>query len=278
MEAPLRFSRQPELQNPSFIVGWSTDAGRLGTRIINYLNNKLSGQPFCEIEPVDFFPLRGVAIDDNIVQFPESEFYTCPNDDLLLFKSTPPGHEWYKYLSLVLDIAENHCHVKELYVISGMVSLGTHNGPRQLWGTCNTTDFKNSLSSFQIIREMDFVSPPRQRPTLNSFLLWAAKRRNIPAASLMIPIPFYLVAVGDPVAEKKVLDFFSRRLNLGIEFDDLDGEIRQQNQMIDELRNSFPDIDESIRKLETNIGLSEEESQRLVKEIDRQTKENKHLN
>ena len=60
---------------------------------------------------------------------------------------------------------------------------------------------------------------------------------------------------------------------MGIDFSDLDEECRQQNQIIAEVRNSFPDIDASIRRLETNLMLSEEESQRLVKEIEKLIRE-----
>ena len=95
MNEPLKFSWRPELQSPSLVVGWSMDAGQLGTRVTDYLIRKLGGQSFCEIEPVDFFPLGGVAIEGNLVQFPESKFYACPNNDLLVFESAPPGHEWY---------------------------------------------------------------------------------------------------------------------------------------------------------------------------------------
>ena len=84
-----------------------------------------------------------------------------------------------------------------------------------------------------------------------------------------MPIPFYLAAMNDPKAQRKVLEFFNQRFDLGIDFSDLDEEIRQQNQIIDEMRNGFPDIDESIRRLETNLRLSTKENQKLVQEIER---------
>ena len=41
MKTPIKFSRQPELQNPSLVVGWSADAGKLGAKVTDYLNRKL---------------------------------------------------------------------------------------------------------------------------------------------------------------------------------------------------------------------------------------------
>ena len=271
-EAPLNFSGQPELESPSFIIGWHLDAGRFGEGVIDYLNRKFGGQSFCEIEPADFYPLRGVAIEDGIVHFPESIFYACPEKNLLLSICTPPAYEWYQFLNLILDV-HRYCHAKELFIINGIVSLSAHTSPRQLWGTVNSAEFKTALSLYNVVRELDYITPPGQRPTLNSFLLWAAKRRNIPGISLMVPIPFYMVAVDDLKARRKVLEFFNQTFDLEMDFSDLDEEIRRQNQIMYEIRDSFPDIDQSIMRLESNLRLSEEESQRLVKEIDRLLKE-----
>jgi len=269
MKDPLKFSWQPELQRPSLVVGWSVDASKLGAKVTDYLTRKLGGQSFCEIEPVEFFPLGGVTIEDDLVQFHESKFYACPENDLVVFKSTPPSYEWFRFLSLILDIAEHYCHVRELYTIGGMISLSAHTAPRELLGIFNSPELKKALGHYNLAGGLDYETPPGQRPTLNSFLLWAAKRRNIPGVSLWVPIPFYLVAVDDPKAQRRVLEFFNQRFDLGIDFSDLDAEIRQQNQIIAEVRNSFPDIDESIRRLESNLRLSEEESQGLVEQIEK---------
>ncbi|MDD5039285.1 MAG: PAC2 family protein [Dehalococcoidales bacterium] len=268
MSEHLKFSGQPELHRSSLVVGWSEDGSKLGTRVINYLNKKLGGQSFCEIEPVDFFPLGGVTIEDDIAQFPESKFYVCPGHDLVVFKSNPPRGEWYKFLNLVLDVAENYCHVKELHTFGAMVSLAAHTTPRELLCTFNSPEIKSDLSPYGLGRDWDFETPPGQRPTLNSFLLWAARRRNIPAVNLWVPIPFYLSTVADPKAQKKILEFLNQRLSLELDFNELNEEISWQSQKIARVRNDFPDINESINRLESNLMLSEEENAKLIRQIE----------
>lgn len=265
MGNPPKFSRQPPA---SLVVSWSIDTASLGAKVTKYLNQKLGGQSLDEIEPVEFFPLSGVTIANELVQFPESRFYICPKNNLVIFQSDPPNYEWYKFLNLILDTAECYYPVKELHTIGGMVSPTAHTTPRELMATFNSAEFKDALSSYNLAT-VDYETPPGQRPTLSSFLLWVAKRRNIPGVNLWVPIPFYLVTTEDPRAEKRVLEFFNQRFNLGIDLSDLDEEIRQQNQLIAEVRESFPDIDEAIKKLESNLRLSEEESQNLVKEIEK---------
>ena len=268
MKELFQFTSQPELRSPSMVVGWSADAGNLGARVTDYLIGKLGGETFCEIEPEEFFSLGGVTIENDLVQFPESKFYACPQNDLVVLKSTPPSHEWYKFLNLILDIAQNHCDVKEVYTVGGMISLGAHTAPRQFFGTLNSLELKRALSPYGLTREVDYESPPGQRPTLNSFLLWTAKRRNIPGANLWIPIPFYLVAVDDPRAQRRFLEFFNHRFDLRIDFDDLDEEIRGQNEKIHRMRTNSPEVDKYISKLESNVRLSEKENENLIKQVE----------
>ena len=250
------------------VIGWDADAARLGARVTDYLNKKLGGQPFCEIEPLEFFSLAGVTIESDLVQFPESIFYACPDSDLVIFKSTAPSYEWYKFLNLVMDVAQDYCHVKELYTVGGMVALGAHTTPRQYWATMGTPEIKNALSSYGLTREITFETPPGGRPTLNSFTLWTAKRRGISGANVWVPIPFYLVTLDDPRAQKKVLEFLNHRLELQLDFEELNEEIRRQDEKMARMRSSDPDIDKSIGKLERNITLSERENQELVIKVE----------
>jgi proteasome assembly chaperone (PAC2) family protein len=245
------------------------DASRLGTRVADYLNRKLGGQGFGEIEPNEFFALEGIFIEDNLIQFPESRFYACLKQNLVIFQSPPPTYDWFRFLNLILDVAEHQYQAREMYIVGGMVSLGAHTAPRELMGTFNSSQLKEELSGYNFVGSWDYETPPGQRPTLNSFLLWAAQRRNIPAVTLWVPIPFYLVAVDDPRAQRRVLEFLDLRLNLHLDFTDLDDQIKQQSKRLAEARQRLPEIDESIKRLESNLTLSAEESQKLAKDIEK---------
>lgn len=264
MKELVKFSWQPELKSPSLVVGWSVDAGKLGEKVTGYLNQKLTHRSFAEIEPAEFFPLGGVAIENDLLQFPESRFYSRPGGDLVIFRSPPPGYEWYKFLDLILDTAQHYCHGKELYTIGSIISPGAHTTPRELIGVFNSPELKEAFSRYDLDRELNYETPSGHRPTLNSFLLWAARRRNIPGVSLWVPIPFYLVTVDDARAQRRVLEFFNQRFDLRIDLSDLDEEARLQNEKISRLRGSSPEIDRYITRLESNLRLSEEENEKLV--------------
>jgi len=265
---PIKIYKEPDLRRSSLVLGWSEDMGNLGGKATDYLNQKLKGQEFAEIEPEDFFSLGGVAIKDNLAQFPESKFYACPEHELVVFQSYSPVAEWHKFLNSVLDVAEHHCRVKELYIIGAIISSSAHTTPRELLAVVNSADMREILSQYDLTRDMDYQTTPGERPTLNSFLLWIAKGRNIPGVSLWVPIPFYLAAMEDPQAQKKVLNFLNERLDLKIDFGDVDQEIREQNEQLTRARSLFPEIDDYINRLESNLTLSEEENGELIKKIE----------
>jgi proteasome assembly chaperone (PAC2) family protein len=267
-EYPIKIYKEPELRQSSLVLGWSEDMGDLGWKVTDYLNRKLKGQEFAEIEPEDFFSLSGVAIEGNLARFPESKFYACQEHELVVFQSGSPGAEWYKFLNSVLDVAEHRCRVKELYILGAMVSFSAHTAPRQLLAVVNSAEMKEVLGQYDLARDMDYQTPPGERPTLNSFLLWVAKGRNIPGVSLWVPVPFYLAEMEDTQAQKKVLSFLNERLALEIDFSDLDQEIREQNEQLARARSRFPQIDDYINRLESNLMLSEEENGELIKKIE----------
>jgi proteasome assembly chaperone (PAC2) family protein len=260
--------QEPDFHQSSLVLGWKEDAGNLGRRVTDYLNLKLKGGEFAEIEPEDFFPMGGVAITDNTARFPESKFYACLEHELVVFQTDSPSAEWYEFLKSVLDVVEFHCRVREIYVVGAMISISAHTAPRQLLGVANSAETKETLVQYDLNREMDYQTQPGERPTLNSFLLWIARQRNIPGVSLWVPIPFYLAAMEDIQAQKKVLSFLNERLSLEIDFGDLDQEIRKQNEQLAQARSRYPQIDDYINRLESNLMLSEEENGELVKKIE----------
>jgi proteasome assembly chaperone (PAC2) family protein len=137
-----------------------------------------------------------------------------------------------------------------------------------LLSVVNSTEMKRILGGYDIVHDMDYETREDQRPTFSSYLLWAAKIRDIPGACLWVPVPFYLMTVEDPQACKKVLEFFNRHLELNINLADIDKEVEEQNQKIAMARGRFLDLDGYISKLESNLGLTADEGERLVKKID----------
>jgi proteasome assembly chaperone (PAC2) family protein len=270
-EGPFKFTSYPEFQNASLIVGWqrvgwSEDAGKLGVRVIDFLNEKLGGQSFCELKPVNFFPFAGVAIEGNVAQFPESIFYFCHRKDLIFFKSDQPRYEDYRFLNLVLDLAKNYCNIKELYTVAGIVSSASHTQLRRITTAVNQPELKEELRSYHLDTEMDFETPPHGSPTLSSYLLWEARKRGIPGVNLWGEVPFYL-AEGDSAIVKSVLWFFDQKFKLDLDLTEPDIKAKNQDEKIAELRRQNPEVNKYMMLVEQGIRLSGEEDEKLIKEV-----------
>jgi proteasome assembly chaperone (PAC2) family protein len=262
MKDPFRFSSYPKFEKPSLIVGWNNDTGMIAQKVIHFLNEQLRGQQFCKIEPVGFFSFAGIAVEDDIAQFPESNFFSTERKDLLIYISDQPNYEQYRFLSVILDIAEEYCKIQEIYTISGMVSLSVHTAPRRIFTVFNQPEIRESLQGYGL-EEMTWEGPP----AISSYLLWIAQRRGIPGMSLWLEIPFYLAANEDPLAIKLILSFLDKRFNLGLNLEKFDGEIREQNEKIEWLRKGDAEIDQYLNLLESGVQLDEESQLKLVKQI-----------
>ena len=263
---PFKIYGKPELRSSAMVIGWSEDAGKLGQKATDYLIKNVRCVEIGEVKSIDFFPSLGVSKEDDVARFPESKFYCCQQKDLVIFKSSPPKFGWYQFIDAVLDVAE-HYHTKELYTVSGLVTSCAHSAPRELLVTVNSPELKIILSKYDLATDVVYKTSPGQKPTLNSFLLWLAKRRNIAGANLCVTVPYYLASTNDFQSCKKPTEFLDMRLNLGIDFRDLDGEISKQDEKIAQLRMHFPEIDSCIRKLESKLGLTPDENEKLVREI-----------
>jgi proteasome assembly chaperone (PAC2) family protein len=263
-----RLIGRPKIDNSSVVIVWNQDVGKLGQSVADYLISQLGGRDLGEISPEGFFSLGGVTVEYDVARFPESKFYWCRNENLVIFKSDIPRFDWYAFITLVLDIARKYFKVKHVYIVGGMVMPSVHTAPRTLLSVVNSAEMKKMLGHHEIVDDMDYETREEQRPTFSSYLLWAAKTRDIPGVCLWVPVPFYLMTAEDPQACKQVLEFFDKHLQLHIDFSDIDNEVAEQNQIIAEARNRLPELDGYINKLECNLGLTAEEGEKLVKEID----------
>jgi len=264
----LEFSWKPKLRNPTFIVCWEQDAGKLGSQVGNYLIDGLNAEQFCSIDPVEFFPMGGVVVTDNLVQFPETSFYVAPQSNLVIVYSTIPRYEWFQFLNLIIDVAGEHYHARELYAMGGVITMAAPNAERDFWGTFTTPQLKKTLEKYKLSRDMDFETPAGGRPTLNSFLLWTAKRRDIPAVNLWVTIPFYMMGVNDVKGQRKFIDFIQERMGLKLDYSEMDAEIKKQDQTLQRLRREQPEIDQVFNKLESSSPLTEQEHSSLIKSVE----------
>ena len=131
----------------------------------------------------------------------------------------------------------------------------------------NQPELKKTLLQYAVDTGLDYNTPLGGRPTISSFLLWGAKRRELAGVSLWAEVPFYLAATEDPRAGKRMLAVLDKRFELGMDLAEFDLVIEKQNEKIEELKQQNAAISKWVEMLERGIMLSPDESEQLAKEM-----------
>ena len=258
---------EPPTGPSTLVVTWNEDGGRLGPGIAEYLAWKLPFHLLAEVEPELFFPLAGVSIDNDAAKFPYIRFYYCPEKSLVVLRTDPPAFEWHAFLEQVLGLAQDLCHVKEVYTVGSMITLAHHNQPRQLLSVSNSADMKRALTQYDVYTGMEYQSSNGQHPSMASYVMWAAARKNMPGANLWIPIPFYLSMSKDVRSWKRALQFLNERLSMDIDLTDLDSVADRNDAKIADVIGRVPHLGEYMRKIQSSSPLTQEESEQLAREV-----------
>jgi len=267
-DTPFKIHDDIKFECASLIAGWHEDAGNLGYGVLKYLKNNLQCRLMAEIEPTGYWPMNNILISDDVARFPESKLYYCPDKALLLFLSHSPNADWYRFLNTIIDMAGYHCRLQQVYTMGGMINLNAHTAARHISAVVSSSDMKQGFAGSDVEIEMDYETPVGQRPTLSSFLMWTARQRDIPAVSLWGPVPFYLAGLDDPRSWRPILTFLDERLKLGLNFTELEGRIKTQDEKIAIARGSNPELEELFKRLESGQMLSPEENDQLVGDLE----------
>ncbi|MHC9542103.1 MAG: PAC2 family protein [Vulcanimicrobiota bacterium] len=258
--------QEPAFDNPCMLVLWSGDTYGLESQILRYITSSHPLEEFCRINPSLFFTLDGVHVKDNIAVMPTCSLYRY-SDRLVLLSADSPNHEWHRFLTTVIEIAEL-CRVREIVTIGTMLTISAHTTPRELFGIFSSEKARTEIDDPNLGREVDYYTPQGHHPSLSSYLLWVSGKKNINAVNIWVSEPFYLSGVGDPKARKLILEYLDRRFSLGLDYHSVNEEIRAQSEKLGKLRLRTPTIDEYFMKLETGLPLNDEETLRLVREVE----------
>lgn len=253
---------QQAFENPTMLVGFEDEPGFVSTIPVELVNSRYNGRCFCQIEPVKFFPLSGVTVDNDVARFPVNNFYATSRPDFLTFIGTTPEFDKYKFLNTVLDIAQVQCKISRIIVVNAVVSSLAHTSSRRIYIVSNLPEMKEQISTHGATG-MNWQG----QPSLSTYLLWLARSRQIPAVNLWLQIPFYLSTIADFQAVKTVLTFLSSKFYLDLDYADLDSKIRTQNEKIAALRDEDPDVDQAIASLEAGLSLSDTQQLLLAREV-----------
>ena len=257
-----RFSR-----SASLILFWSQTAGGLSNRVIDCLDQQLKLELCGEIKQGKFFSLGGVQIKRDVIQFPQSKFYRCRASNIIIFESDVPSHNHYEFINTIIEFAQDCCRLKELVTIGEIISAIGPQEKRKMAAVVNQSKLKKALASYEIATDINFRTATGGIPTLNSFALWVAQKRDIAGYNFWIDIPFYLAATYDAAAAKKILGFLDDKFKLGLDLTGIDQDAAKLETRLAELMKQNKEAGRLMGLLTRGISVTRNEGEMLSQEV-----------
>ncbi|MFC1924578.1 PAC2 family protein [Chloroflexota bacterium] len=231
----IRIYKEPKLTRPCLIAAWP-GIGNIALGAASYLKDKLRAEEFAEIDPLAFFELNGVIIEDNLIQqprFPESKFYYWKRkekgSDLIIFiGEAQPSSQTYEFANTVLDFAQRF-GIKQVYTFAAALIPHFMEKPR-VWASATDKRLLKELESHGLILKGDFYVAG-----MNGLLLSVAKERNMQGICLLGETPRYLGEIGNPAASQSVLEVLNKIVKIDIDMTEIDGMAQQARQEIESI-------------------------------------------
>jgi len=257
-----------KIQAKCLIISWQGEFGLLGERVLAEIEKQDTPSIVFELEIEKYFSLCGVAVREDLANFPAGELEYLPKWQLLVFKGSIPEFNQYEYLKKIIDTAMDY-QANEIICLGSVGAMISHTAPHRLMAVVNSDIHKYSLENTGVECNMDFDTPPNQKVDINSFVIWQAGKYGLNAMSLWQVLPFYLQASGDAAAELILLEFLCDRFELELNLDEIEQRVQYQSDRIQNLRQANAQVENGLRMLEGGLSLDTSVRNQLGDQISR---------
>jgi proteasome assembly chaperone (PAC2) family protein len=265
------YLEKPVLNKPYLIIGFEgwPNAGEISSFALRHLVDSLGARKFASISTENFYQmssLRPMAVikEGRLIELKslDNDFYYVnglPSNDLILFSGVEPHFRWNVFAELILDLAERF-HVMQIFTIGGTYDYVPHTYPPMVSALFNHEELGE-----KVIRAGLGLTEYSGPISIHTFILEAAKKRDLKAISLWGHVPQYL-----QTRNVKVVCSVLKRLidltRIEIDLSELEKASDYFDQQINHLVEEDPKLQEVISKLEELYKGSERIRQPLRKE------------
>ncbi len=264
------YLERPVLNKPYLIMGFEgwPNAGEISSFALQHLVDHLGARRFASIPTESFYQmssLRPIAIikEGRLVELksPGNHFYYVkglPSNDLIFFLGVEPHFRWNVFTDLILDLAERF-HVMQLFTIGGTYDYVPHTSSPVVSSLFNHEELRERVTQAGL--GLTEYSGPI---SIHTFLLEAAKKRDLRAISLWGHAPQYLQTRNVKLV-CAVLKRMADLTEIKIDLSELEKAADYFDQQINQLVEEDPKLQEVISKLEEVYRGSESIRQPLKK-------------
>jgi len=265
------YLEKPTLNKPYLIIGFEgwPNAAEVSSFALQHLIDSLEAKKFASIPTENFYQissLRPMAVikEGRLIELksPGNHFYYVKNplsNDLILFYGVEPHLRWNVFADLILDLAERF-HVMQIFTIGGTYDYIPHTYPPMVSALFNHEELREKV--IQAGLGLTEYSGPI---SIHTFILEAAKKRDLKAVSLWGHAPQYLQTKNVKVAcsvLKRLIDL----TQIEVDLSELENASEYFEQQVNHLVEQDPKLQEIISKLEEVYKGSEKISEAQKKE------------
>ena len=249
------YLEKPTLHKPYLIIGFEgwPNAAEVSSFALQHLIDSLEAKKFASIPTENFYQissLRPMAVikEGRLIElkFPGNHFYYVKNflsNDLILFYGVEPHLRWNVFADLLLDLAERF-HVMQIFTIGGTYDYIPHTYPPMVSALFNHEELREKV--IQAGLGLTEYSGPI---SIHTFILEAAKKRDLKAVSLWGHAPQYLQTKNVKVA-CSVLRRLIDLTQIEVDLSELENASEYFEQQVNHLVEHDPKLQEIIGKLE----------------------------
>jgi len=234
--------------------GWA-DAAEGATSAVKFLQRKLKGKKFADIDPEEFYdfsqtrPYSSRTRDGKRrIQWPANEFsyLTDPSIDsgIMVFVGVEPNLKWRTFAKTVASVAKDH-GVESVIHIGALLDAVPHTRPVKLSGTAS----ESRLSEF--LEGQGIKSSNYQGPTgISSAVMAACINEGLEYTSIWGHTSHYLQAAPNHRVGSTLLEVLLKLLNLPLDLAELKSAAGLFNDEVEKAVAKDEQISSYVTKLE----------------------------
>lgn len=252
---PVIWEREPpHLRSPVLVAsfsGWN-DAATSASNALEAVASSLGAELVAKLDPEGFYDfqanrpqirvaggrLEGVSWPSNAILAAEAPL---AERDLVIISGTEPSTRWRTYCETVLDVAEA-MGAEMLVTMGALIADVAHTRPVPITGLASDAEMIATLG----VDDVNYEGPTGITGVLHD----AARRRELPSASLWAAVPHYAAAVPNPRASLALVRRLESLIGIAVEASELEEAGERFVAQLDRAVAANPEIKEMVTRLE----------------------------
>ncbi len=260
----IRIKEKVNFKNPIFIACWP-GMGEVAFKAGIFLRDTLNFKEFAFLEGKNFYYPQSVTVKDGILNLPPEPvgifYHYVGNIVLFLSDNQPPFEKAYTYGLNIIEFAKK-IGCKEIFTFAAMPQPIEHTQTPACWVSATHKELLENLAmkyEVKVLKEGGISG-------LNGLILGLAKEKGLKGICFLGEIPFYMIQIENPKATKKVLEIFSKFINISLDLSPLEKRAKFINEEIERIIGMIKG-ENLLQK-----PLDEKEIERIKKELNASTK------